>query len=142
MKYFMGSKTKIKKLLIDSCVWIALYDPNDRQHSKAVNLFKQIEKHEQEIIIHALVVIETLSIMKYKKVLGQDLEKIRINLIDQQKNNYISQTTVDPAKSDWKLLEDDNKMGLVDILLLDYCKRNNLELITFDKSLDECWKQE
>jgi len=37
------------------------------------------------------------------------------------------------------LLEADNKMGLVDILLLDYCIKNNLELVTFDKHLDERW---
>ena len=135
----MGRKAKIKKLLIDSCVWIALYDPNDRQHGKAVNVFKNIERNKQEIVVHALVVVETLSIVKYKKILGRDLEEIRISLIDKRINNYVSQITVEPGKNDWKLLEANNKIGLVDILLIDYCRKNNLELVTFDKHLNECW---
>jgi len=139
MKYFMGRKTKIKKILIDSCVWIALYDPNDRQHNKAIRVFKNIEKHQREIVVHALVVIETLSIIKYKKIVGNDLEQIRINLVDNRINNYVSQIIVEPDKNNWRLLEADNKMGLVDILLLDYCIKNNLELVTFDKHLDERW---
>jgi len=141
MKYFMGRKTKTKKLLVDSCVWIALYDPNDRQHSKAVKVFENIQKSNQEIVVHALVAIETMSIMKYKKILGGDLEKVRVNLIDKRKSNYVSQMIVEPTKDNWKMLEDDNKMGLIDILLLDYCRKNNLELITFDKHLAETWKQ-
>jgi len=139
MKYFMGRKTKIKKIIIDSCVWIALYDPNDRQHNKAIRVFKNIEKHQREIVVHALVVIETLSIIKYKKIVGNDLEQIRINLVDNRINNYVSQIIVEPDKNNWRLLEADNKMGLVDILLLDYCIKNNLELVTFDKHLDERW---
>jgi len=135
----MGRKTKIKKILIDSCVWIALYDPNDRQHNKAIRVFKNIEKHQREIVVHALVVIETLSIIKYKKIVGNDLEQIRINLVDNRINNYVSQIIVEPDKNNWRLLEADNKMGLVDILLLDYCIKNNLELVTFDKHLDERW---
>lgn len=138
----MARKLKIKKILIDSCVWIALYDLNDRQHNKAVHVFKKIETQQLEIVVHALVVVETLSIMKYKKILGEDLEKIRINLIDRQKNNYISQIIVEPTKDNWKMLEADNKMGLVDILLLDCCRKNNLELVTFDKHLAEIWRQE
>jgi len=67
------------------------------------------------------------------------LEQIRINLVDNRINNYVSQIIVEPDKNNWRLLEADNKMGLVDILLLDYCIKNNLELVTFDKHLDERW---
>ncbi|PJE66874.1 hypothetical protein COU93_01880 [Candidatus Shapirobacteria bacterium CG10_big_fil_rev_8_21_14_0_10_36_6] len=116
-----------------------MYDPNDRQHGKAVSVFKNIERNKQEIVVHALVVVETLSIIKYKKILGRDLEEIRINLIDKRKNNYVSQITIELGKNDWKLLEADNKIGLVDILLIDCCRKNNLELVTFDKHLNECW---
>ena len=135
----MGRKSKIKKILVDSCVWIALYDTNDRQHSKAVRVFKNIEKKHLETVVHALVVIETLSILKYKKILGSDLKQIRINLVNDRIENCINQITLESDDNNWKLLEANNKMGLVDILLLNYCRKNNLELITFDKHLNDCW---
>ena len=36
---------------------------------------------------------------------------------------------------------EDNKMGLVDLILLDYCKKNKTDLVTLDKAMDEEWKK-
>ena len=139
MKFCMGKRVESHKILLDSCVWIALYDPNDRQHKKAVDLFKKIEKEDPTILVHRLVVIETLSILKYQRILGDDLKEIRMSLVDKRRDCCVGGLLEEFKNEEWKMLEEDNKVGLVDTLLLSYCRDNGLELISFDKALMKTW---
>lgn len=129
------------KILIDSCVWIALYDKNDRQHKKAVKLFEEIRKKQPKIIWHFLVLIETLSILKYKKFDINTLKKIRVQAFEAKNIKLISTVGIDLSLKVWGWFEEQNKLGLVDVVLLDYCVKNEVELVTFDKEMEEIWKK-
>lgn len=128
------------KILIDSCVWIAFYDVNDRQHNKAVDIFQKLQKNNIRPLVHLLVLIETLSVLKYKKILKNDLKKIKMSMLNSRIFDFINETKLDFNEKVFDKLYKDNKMGLIDLILLDYCKKNKIDLVTLDKAMDEEWK--
>lgn len=129
------------KILIDSCVWIALYDPNDRQHEKAKDLFAKIENKNNIYVMHYLVLVETLSILKYKKIDVEIINKIRNNIFKSVEIEIINNVSLKLSEKMWGQFELPNKLGLVDVILLDYCLVNKYRLATFDKELDETWSK-
>ncbi|MFA6184572.1 MAG: PIN domain-containing protein [Candidatus Shapirobacteria bacterium] len=129
------------KILVDSCVWIAFYDVNDRQHDKAVDIFQKLQKKNDRPLIHLLVLIETLSILKYKRILKNDLKKIKISMLNNKIFGFINETKLDFDGKVFDNLYKDNKMGLVDLILLDYCKKNKVDLVTLDKAMNEEWRK-
>lgn len=129
------------KILVDSCVWIAFYDINDRQHDKAVDIFQKLQRKNIKPLVHLLVLIETLSILKYKRILKNNLKKIKISMLNSQIFGFISETKLDFNEKIFVKLYEDNKMGLVDLILLDYCKKNKTDLVTLDKAMNEEWKK-
>ena len=139
MKYYMEHQKN--KILVDSCVWVAFYDINDRQHGKAVIIFKTLQRKNIKPLVHLLVLIETLSILKYKKILKNDLKKIKINMLNSQIFDFIDETKLGFDEKIFEKLYEDNKMGLVDLILLDYCQKNKLDLLTLDKAMDKEWTE-
>ena len=83
------------KILVDSCVWIAFYDINDRQHDKAVDIFQKLQKKNIRPLVHLLVLIETLSILKYKRILKNNLKKIKISMLNNQIFDFVDETKLD-----------------------------------------------
>lgn len=129
------------KALVDSCVWIAFFDINDRQHKKAIEIFQNLQEREVRPVVHLLVLIETLSILKYKGVLKKNLQKIKESMLNGQIFDLIDETKLDFNEKVFCKLYEDNKMGLVDLILLDYCEKNKLDLVTLDKAMSEEWKR-
>ncbi len=129
------------KILIDSCVWIAFYDVNDRQHNKSVNIFRTLQRKNIKPLVHLLVLIETLSILKYKRILKNELKKIKTSMLNSQIFDFIGETKLDINEKIFEKLYDDNRMGLVDLILLGYCKENKIDLMTLDKAMDKAWKE-
>lgn len=129
------------KILVDSCIWVAFYDVNDRQHDKAVDIFQKLQRKNVKPLIHLLVLIETLSILKYKRILKNNLKKIKISMLNSQIFDFINETKLDFNEKIFIKLYEDNKMGLVDLILLDYCKKNKVDLVTLDKAMNEEWKK-
>lgn len=137
MRYCMEKN----KILVDSCIWVAFYDVNDRQHDKAVDIFQKLQRKNVKPLIHLLVLIETLSILKYKRILKNNLKKIKISMLNSQIFDFINETKLDFNEKIFIKLYEDNKMGLVDLILLDYCKKNKVDLVTLDKAMNEEWKK-
>lgn len=129
------------KTLVDSCVWVAFYDINDRQHYKAVNIFKKLQRENIKPLVHLLVLIETLSILKYKRILKNELKKIKTSMLNSQIFDFIGEAKLDINEKIFEKLYDDNRMGLVDLILLDYCKENKISLVTLDKAMEKTWKE-
>ncbi len=129
------------KTLVDSCVWIAFYDINDRQHNKSVEIFQRLQRENIKPLVHLLVLIETLSILKYKRFLKNELKKIKTSMLNSQIFEFISETKLDINEKIFEKLYDDNRMGLVDLILLNYCKDNKIDLVTLDKAMEKTWKE-
>ena len=129
------------RLLVDSCAWIALYDKNDKQHSKAVKLFGELSKKQSKIVLHSLVLVEMLSILKYHKHDLKDIENIRLSVTGAGNIDLAKTDVFDLDLKMWRLFESKNKLGLVDTVLLDYCLKNKIVLATFDKELEEIWNK-
>lgn len=129
------------KTLVDSCVWVAFYDVNDRQHNKSVEIFQTLQRKNIKPLIHLLVLIETLSILKYKRFLKNELKKIKISMLNNQIFEFISETKLDINEKIFEKLYDDNRMGLVDLILLNYCKENKIDLVTLDKAMEKTLKE-
>jgi predicted nucleic acid-binding protein len=127
------------KILIDSCVWIALYDPNDRQHKKAIDLFTKIKSKNNIYVMHYLALIETLTILKYKKIDIKVINKIRNIIFKSIDIEIVNNVSLNLSKKMWGKFELNNKLGLVDVILLDYCLTNKCRMITFDKELNGIW---
>lgn len=132
---------KKNKILIDSCVWIAFYDVNDRQHNKSVDIFRTLQRKNIKPLVHLLVLIETLSILKYKRILKNELKKIKTSMLNSQIFDFIGETKLDINEKIFEKLYDDNRMGLVDLILLGYCKENKIDLMTLDKAMEKSWKE-
>lgn len=136
MKYYMERN----KILVDSCVWVAFFDINDRQHEKAVKVFQNLQKKEVKVVIHLLVLIETLSILKYKGIVKSNLKKIKEKMLNGRIFEFVGETKLDINEKFFEKLFDNNRMGLVDLILLDYCEKNEIDLMTLDKSMALEWK--
>lgn len=129
------------KILVDSCVWIALYDTNDRQHERAVGLFKKIKKDQVQIIVHFLVLIETLSVLKYKNFDLDTLKKIRRQIFETANIELINKGGIDLSPKGWARFEEKNKLGVVDAVLIDYCLKNKVGLESFDEEMQVVYKK-
>lgn len=129
------------KTLVDSCVWIAFYDVNDRQHNKSVEIFQILQRKNIKPLVHLLVLIETLSILKYKRFLKNELKKIKTNMLNNQIFEFINETKLDINEKIFEKLYNDDRMGLVDLILLNYCKENKIGLVTLDNAMEKAWKE-
>jgi len=127
------------KILVDSCVWIAFYDETDRQHIKAVKFFRRANNGNNVFVMHHLVIIETLSILKYKRFKPEILKKIKSHIFGSIETEIIKGSELNLSKKMWGWFEKVNRLGLVDVILLDHCLKNKMELTTFDKEMGEVW---
>src|SRR3990167_8716282 len=69
------------KVLLDSSVLIAFFNPKDSQHKKGVKAFKNLEEQEALLYLHPLVVVETLTVLKQRIniILLKEIESIIFN---------------------------------------------------------------
>jgi len=129
------------KILVDSCVWIALYDKNDRQHERAVELFEKIKKDQIQVIVHFLVLVEVLSVLKYKKFDLTILKKIRRQIFETPSIEVFNKGGVDLSPKGWRRFEERNKLGVVDAVLIDYCLKNKVGMESFDEEMQTIYKK-
>ena len=123
--------------MIDSNVLVGLFLPGDRLNNRAFEVMNELEKEKKKLFVHPLVLIETLSILKYRNSLKLAIEAKKIILksfVTDRNLGIISEKAE-------KIFERYEKMGLVDTILIDYCLTNKLELITFDKEMDKLWRK-
>lgn len=125
--------------LLDTNVIYALYLDDDRLHSRAVNELSKFSKREFKLLLHPLVLIETLSLVKYRSGM-EGLKLLMKELNDEKKYLKIDEPIVLTEKT-YKIFEKYPRIGLVDASLIDYCLKNKMNLVTFDKEMDEVWRK-
>lgn len=126
--------------LLDSNVLYALYLDDDRLHTEAIKKILEISKNKNSnLLIHPLVLIEILSLIKYRSgtkkavFVIEDLNNIKKYLkIDEP---IILTTEI------YKLFKKYPKIGLIDASLINYCLKNKINLVTFDKEMNVIWKK-
>lgn len=125
-----------KKIVLDSSILVAFFNPNDSQTNRAVSLIKKFKKQDKKIVLHPLIAIETLSVLKLKvekeallvcqKILFNpeifELKEINLDLL----TNSFSFSLFNEVKT----------LSLIDAIIIDYCLTNNFELFTFDKAMN------
>jgi len=131
---------KKNKILLDSSFLIAFLNPKDVLTKKAVEIMKNKSQEDIELLIHPLVIIETLTVLKMRTKMD-DVRKYE-NIIFSEVFNIIDDLEFDyKRKSQWLIFFNKaNEMSVVDCILLDYSIKNRLELLTFDKRLEREYK--
>jgi len=128
-----------KKYLLDSNVIYALYLDDDRLHSKAREKLEKLSKKKAKLLLHPLVLIEILSLIKYRA--GLESVKAVMTDFDNVKKYLKIDEPIILSLETYKIFEKYPKIGVVDAGLIDYCLKNKVNLVTFDKEMDEVWRK-
>ena len=118
-----------KKIILDSCVWVAYFVSSDSLHRKALLLVSEIE--ENEIIVPEYVLLEVVTVLKAQKYHKQAKEFAK-RVVESEALLFSSQDLLN--KSLRKCFEKENsKLSFVDSALLALSKK--YKIISFDKAL-------
>lgn len=122
--------------LIDTCVWISFLNENDTNHQKAVTFFSGLSK--DQVSLFDYIYCETLEVLKRKHNL-----EICKKFLDLLGRWYVD---IDISKKEYLLAATRHLFGhkdlsLTDCLLLSTGIKRKLQLITFDKNLQNAWKK-
>ena len=130
---------KNKYRLIDSSVVMALFNLEDRQHIKALEVFKKIKKEKLKVKISCITIIELISLMKYRKIdhWQEYSEKLMDGSLFYVDNAYFMETN----DLSWKLTMNEENIGMVDAIEIEHCIQNGEELISFDKKQNEIYQK-
>ena len=130
---------KNRRYLIDSSVVMALFNEEDRQYKKAIEVFKRIKKEKREIKISCITVMELVSLMKYKNFNGW--QKYGEKLVDGSMFILDNAYTFDQNDLSWDLVMKKEKIGMVDAIEIEHCLQNDEELLSFDEAQNRVWKE-
>ncbi|EKD43197.1 MAG: hypothetical protein ACD_72C00412G0004 [uncultured bacterium] len=130
---------KNKNRLIDSSVIMALFNVEDRQHAKAIDVFKLIKKDRLMVKISCVTIIEIVSLMKYRKI--DQWQKYCENLMDGSLFYVDNAYFIDHNDLSWKLAMEEENIGMVDAIEIEHCIQNGEELISFDKKQNEVYQR-
>ena len=135
----LTEKVKSCQKLIDSSVLYDIFVSNDRLDIRAKELLRKLAKSRAILLIHPLVIIEVLSLIKYR--VGVEGEKIaRKELYDIGKYRVLEIKT-GLSKQILDLFEKNREIGLIDAILIQYCLEKKTGLVTFDKKQEEVWRR-
>lgn len=124
--------------LLDSNVLYALYLDEDRLHSKAVKKISELaKKKKSKLLVHPLVLIEILSLIKYRS--GIESAMLVINDLSNIKKYLKIEEPIILNTETYKIFEKYPKIGLIDASLINYCLKNKINLVTFDVEMDKIW---
>lgn len=129
---------KNKNRLIDSSVVMALFNLEDRQHNKAIEVFKLIKKEKLRVKISCITIIELVSLMKYRKI--KQWQKYCESLLDGSLFYVDNAYFIESNDLSWKLTLEEENIGMVDAIEIEHCLQNNEELISFDKKQNEIYQ--
>jgi predicted nucleic acid-binding protein len=124
------------KIIVDSCVYIALIREEDSQHHLAESLFSTMEN--AEIIVPDCVYMEVLNVLKSKTDLlrcGKFLQLI------EYLDTEISFNNPEESESAGRYFFQQNQLSFQDCLLLATAKLKKADLLTFDKALQSAWNR-
>ncbi len=122
-------------MMIDSSIWVALFDKNDSCHAEAVKLMENLNSKFIKLINH--VYAEVLTVLKNKKLNNECQKFINFLSITKIKINFSNENSFTLANF---LFFQFKKLSFADCLLISMSNLNNTELMTFDKALKKAWK--
>jgi predicted nucleic acid-binding protein len=122
------------KILLDACFIVSFILDNEKNHKKAVELYKQLENHE--LYINRAIIIEIINLLTNR--LQRDTKKL-LEIYKAIKYDYniveISAELSDKAMK--TLLKYDGTLGLADTLNIETMKKFNIKHIySFDTDFD------
>ncbi len=136
----MGLIEMEKNYLVDTSVLYAIFVNSDRLYDKARKLMVEVAKKEDAILmIHPLVLLEVLSLIKYRG--GLSGEKIVRKELYNSKKYKILEIPIIVDEKIIKMFEKYPEIGVVDTELIEYCLENKIELMTFDKNMEMVWEK-
>jgi predicted nucleic acid-binding protein len=130
---------KNKYRLIDSSVVMALFNLEDSQHEKALEVLQVIKKEKLRVKISCITIIELVSLMKYRKI--NHWQKYCEKLLDGSLFYIDNAYFLDPNDISWKLTLKEENIGMVDAIEIEHCLQNGEELITFDKKQEAIYRK-
>lgn len=130
---------KNKNRLIDSSVVMALFNLEDRQHTKALKIFEEIKKEKLRVKICCITIIELISLMKYRKI--DHWQKYSEKLMDGSLFYVDNAYFMDTNDLSWNLTLKEKNIGMVDAIEIEHCLHNNEELISFDTKQNEIYQK-
>ncbi len=125
----MRSSIVSNPYVIDSSVFVSLYNEDDKRHDDAVSIFKELDS--MIIVVHPYVIQETATVLAYK--LG--IKVARGFLEDISDIMHVSIPTVDIMRDIENFRKINKKISFTDAALVDLAKRMNAQLVTFDKQM-------
>lgn len=124
-----------QKVLIDSNLLVALYNPSDNQHLKARNLIESLSKKENEFFIHSLIILEVLTVLKQKSP-PKIFKMVKNYLFNPACYTLLKEKFFLQADDFvFKIFEENKKLSLVDAKIIEVSLLNNLALLTLDRNL-------
>lgn len=124
--------TKISRLFIDSSFFVALYNPLDNQHQKAIKIAKGLEGNKElEPIISNFIFSETVTILS-QKVSRRNAVAAGTKLSSGNSLIYINQLL---EQKTWEIFQkiDRKNMSFVDCSILAIMQLEGINsLLTFD----------
>lgn len=125
-----------KKVVLDTSILVAYFNPNDIQANKAVCLIKKFKREKRKIVLHPLIAIETLSVLKLKveKRALIFCQEILFNPEIFEMKEIDLNLSVDAFY--FSLFNKVKNLSLIDSIIIEYCLTNNFELFTFDKAME------
>ena len=129
-----------KNYLLDTNVLFAVYTEDDRLNAKAREILGEIsKKHDIKLLLHPLVLVETLYLVKYRS--GINGEKIVRKELFDPKKYLILEETINLNSGIIKMFEKEPGIGVIDTMLIQYCLKNKVELVTLDREMENIWKR-
>jgi len=129
-----------RNYLLDTNVLFAFYTENDRLNAKARDLLVKISKIKNiRLLLHPLVLFETLSLIKYRS--GISGEKLARKELYDPKKYLIIEEVFDLNMGIIKMFEKEPSIGIIDTVLIQYCLKNKVELVTLDKDMEAVWRK-
>lgn len=123
------------KIILDSCVFIALYNENDEFHNEAISIFEFYK--DNIILVSNYVIQEVTTVLTYK--FWKQKADLFIDDIMNSNNILILQSDTFEEMKFFKTIN--SKMSFTDISLLYLSIKQDSLLITFDKQLLNLYKK-
>ena len=120
-------------MFVDTNFFVALYNPADLQHKKALTAAKQIQKDEPELILSSFVFLEVVTVLSQRA--GKSLAiKAGQRLRNADAFTFI-QSTTKLEQTSWEIFQEINKKNIsfVDCSIIAVMKQESIPLLlTFD----------
>jgi predicted nucleic acid-binding protein len=118
-----------KKIILDSCVWIAFFHKEDSQHEKAQEL---ISITANEIIIPEYVVLEVSTVLQNKKL--KQMADNFLSLIFDQNSTFTFLPSQNFLETKDVFQNQEKNLAFVDCSLVALSK--DYQILTFDTALE------